>query len=271
MFSFIHWNIDPEIFNFFGFPLRYYSLMFLLAFITSFAVLQKIYAKEGVDKNLLSSLVVYIAVGTLAGARLGHCLFYDWAYYRHHIAEIFLPFEILSGMRFRFTGYQGLASHGGAIGILLAAVLYSRKYTVNFFWLLDRLVIVCSIAGFYIRLGNLFNSEIIGTSTALPWAFVFERVDNIPRHPAQLYEAFCYLGIFLILFRLYKTRSAQKGYLFSLFLILVFSVRFILEFWKQDQVAFERTMLLDMGQILSIPFIIIGICLQIRLKRKHKS
>jgi prolipoprotein diacylglyceryl transferase len=270
MFLFVHWNIDPEILHFFGFPLRYYSVMFLLAFIAGYRILQKIYVREGIAPEMLDKLVVYIASGALLGARLGHCLFYDWAYFRHHIAEIFLPVTISPAMHVEFTGYQGLASHGGAVGIILAALLYARKYSVNTYWLLDRLAVVCPLSGFFIRTGNLFNSEIIGTPSCLPWAFVFERVDHTPRHPAQLYEGIGYLLVFLVLWLLYKKKNPQRGYLFSLFLILVFVARFTLEFLKQDQVAFEQRWLLDMGQILSIPFIVSGIYLQIKVRNKYK-
>lgn len=268
MFLFIHWNVHPEMLNMNGFPIRYYSLMFCLAFLAGIGILRKIYVQEGLHKDQLNHLVIYMAVGTLLGARLGDCLFYDWSYYRQHIAEIVLPFEIGPGHHLKFTGYQGLASHGGGVGILLAALLYCRRYKLNLLWLLDRLAIVCSIGGFFIRLGNLFNSEILGTPTNVPWAFIFERVDKIPRHPSQLYEAFCYFVIFLVLYRLYGTKRAEKGYLFSMFLVLVFLSRFIIEFWKQNQEIFEHAMLLDMGQLLSIPFILAGLYLQVKVRRR---
>ena len=272
MLQYIHWNIAPEIFSFHGFALRYYSLMFALAFLCGIWILQSIYTREATNNSQVGKLFIYIAVGTLAGARLGDCLFYDWGYYQHHIAEIFLPLQLGPGSQVRFTGYQGLASHGGAIGILLATLLYCKKYKVNLFWLLDRLVIAVALAGFFIRIGNLFNSEIIGSPTKVPWAFVFESVDAVPRHPSQLYEAFCYLIIFTLLACLYqKGKAAQRGYLFSIFLITVFSARIIIEFWKQNQEAFENAMLLDMGQLLSIPFIILGIYLQPRIYKKSTT
>jgi len=272
MLLYIHWNINPEIFNFHGASLRYYSLMFALAFLCGIWILQSIYSKEAIDKHQVGKLFIYIAVGTLAGARLGDCLFYDWGYYQHHIAEIFLPLEFGPGNHITFTGYQGLASHCGAIGILLATLLYCRKHKVNLFWLLDRLVIAIALAGFFIRIGNLFNSEIIGSPTTLPWAFVFERVDAVPRHPSQLYEAFCYLMIFIFLACLYqKGKAAQRGYLFSTFLITVFSARFVIEFWKQNQEVFENAMPLNMGQLLSIPFIMLGIYLQLRIHKESTT
>ena len=196
----------------------------------------------------------------MVGARLGHTLFYEFGYYKNHLFEIILPFRIQNG-NFEFTGYQGLASHGGAIGILLAVALYCKKYKQSFLWVIDRLVIVVALSGFFIRLGNLFNSEIIGKPADLPWAFVFERVDFIPRHPAQLYEAFFYLVIFCTLWMVYNKRRQQlkKGFLFGLFLILLFSVRFMIEFLKENQESFENRLLINMGQILSLPFILTGL------------
>jgi len=260
-FLFISWNIDPEIFRIGGFALRYYSLMFLAAFYFSYKILSKIYTKENVPLILLNKLFLYVFVGTVAGARLGHCLFYEFDYYRHHLLEIILPFRITAKGQFELTGYQGLASHGGAIGILIAVWLYCKKYKISFLWVLDRLVIVVAIAGMFIRIGNFFNSEIIGKQTNLPWAVVFERVDLIPRHPAQLYEAFCYLLIFFTVWIIYNKRWRQlkKGFLFGLFLVLLFSVRFMIEFVKENQERFENRLLINMGQILSIPFILIGL------------
>ncbi len=220
---YINWNINPEIFRIGGFALRYYSIMFALAFICSYFLLSKIYRNEKVSLFFLNKLFVYVFIGTLIGARLGHTLFYEFGYYKHHLLEIILPFSIRNG-KFELTGYQGLASHGGALGILTALTLYCRKYKQSFLWTLDRLVIVVALSGFFIRMGNLFNSEIIGKPANVSWAFVFERVDMIPRHPAQLYEAICYLIIFFILWSVYKKRglSLQRGFLFGLFLVLVF-------------------------------------------------
>lgn len=274
MFIYIHWSLPPEIFHFHGFALRYYSVLFAIAFGCGIWILQGIFAKEAIEKDSINQLVIYVGIGTLAGARLGHCLFYDWAYYQHHLAEIFLPMQLGPDGHFSFTGYQGLASHGGAIGILLAIFLYCRKYKVSVLWLLDRLVIVVALAGFFIRIGNLFNSEIIGRPTSVPWAFIFERVDALPRHPAQLYEAFCYLLIFLLLNGLYgkhrQKHRSEPGYLFSIFLICVFGARFLIEYWKQNQEVFENTMPLNMGQLLSIPFILLGVFMQLKIRKKAR-
>lgn len=256
----IRWNINPEIFHIGGFGLRYYSLMFVLAFVFSYYLLSHIFKKENVPHRLLDKLLLYVFIGTLAGARLGHTLFYEFGYYKDHLLEIILPFTVTNG-HFEFTGYQGLASHGGAIGILIAVALYCKKYKQSFLWVMDRLVIVVALAGFFIRVGNFFNSEIIGKPTNLRWGVIFERIDLIPRHPAQLYEALSYLLIFGVLWLIYKSKAmaSSKGFLFGLFLILVFTARFLIEFVKENQEPFESALPLNLGQLLSLPFILIGI------------
>lgn len=270
MILYITWNIDPEIFRIGGFALRYYSVMFVFAFYFSYLLLSKIYKKETVSLSLLNKLSVYIFIGTIAGARLGHTLFYEFGYYKNHLLEIILPFSIANG-KFELTGYQGLASHGAAIGIIIAVIWYCRKYKQSFLWIMDRLVIVVALSAFFIRIGNLFNSEIIGKPTNVTWAFIFERIDMIPRHPAQLYEAISYLVIFCILWFLYKKKieKAQQGFVFGCFLIMLFSVRFLVEFVKENQETFENTMVINMGQILSIPFILIGVILTISKSKRN--
>jgi len=220
--------------------------------------------------SLLNKLSVYIFIGTIAGARLGHTLFYEFGYYKNHLLEIILPFSIRNG-KFELTGYQGLASHGAAIGIIIAVIWYCWKYKQSFLWIMDRLVIVVALSAFFIRIGNLFNSEIIGKPTNVAWAFIFERVDMIPRHPAQLYEAISYLIIFGILWFLYKKKieKVQQGFVFGSFLIMLFSVRFLVEFVKENQETFENTMIINMGQILSIPFILIGVILMISKSKQN--
>lgn len=266
---YINWNIDPEFFRIGGFALRYYSILFMLAFVFSYWLMYLFFKKEKVATDTLSALTIYIFLGTLIGARLGHTLIYEFDYYRNHILEIILPFQINSKGVYEWTGYQGLASHGGAVGILAALGLYSKKYKQSFLWLLDRLVIVVALSAFFIRIGNLFNSEIIGNPTKVNWAFVFEKADMIPRHPAQLYEAVLYLIAFFMLWMVYKkhSKSFQNGYLSGYFLIMIFSIRFFVEFFKADQEAFESQWLLNLGQLLSIPFILLGICLVV-LKSK---
>lgn len=267
IFSVIHWNIDPEIFNIGTFGLRYYTLCFLLAFISSYVLMLRIFKRENKSQELLDQLSIYIFVGTLLGARLGHCLFYEFDYYKDHPLEMILPYTYING-QFTLTGFRGLASHGGAIGILVGIFLFCRKTKTDFLWISDRLVIVVALAGAFVRLGNFFNSEIIGLPSNLPWAVVFEQIDQIPRHPAQLYEAICYVLIFFLLWNIYHKKSPLKpGFLFGLFLITLFGARFILEFLKENQEAFEEGMKYNMGQLLSLPFVAVGIYL---LSRPHK-
>ncbi|GAA4136513.1 prolipoprotein diacylglyceryl transferase [Sphingobacterium kyonggiense] len=270
--SFITWDPEPEIFKIGSFGIRYYSLCWLLAFVASYYFMLKVFKREGKSQELLDKLTIYIFVGTLAGARLGHCLFYDWAYYKKHFLEIFIPFQQING-EWHLTGFTGLASHGGAVGILIALWLFSRNTKTNFMWIADRLMLVVPIASAFIRIGNFFNSEMIGNPSNLPWAMIFSKegaitqgvVDTIPRHPAQLYEALAYTLIAIILWVIYnKNSNPRPGKLFGIFLILAFSARFLIEFVKIDQVAFEEGMLLNMGQILSIPFILVGVFLLFR-------
>ena len=265
---FIRWNVNPEIVRIGGFALRYYSVLFAIAFLLGYLLVKRMYQKEGLSTEELNPLLLYLIAGTIIGARLGQVFFYEFGYFKHHPLEIVLPFKI-SSKGIEWTGYEGLASHGGAIGVLVALALYCRKYHQNFLKVLDKIVIAVALAGFFIRTGNLFNSEIVGKPSVVPWAFVFERVDLLPRHPSQLYEAVAYLVIFLLLWGVYvrKRTLLKTGFLFGLFLVLVFSARFIIEFSKEAQEAFERTLPINMGQILSLPFIIVGAYF---LWRKHK-
>ncbi|MGO1595375.1 MAG: prolipoprotein diacylglyceryl transferase [Sphingobacterium sp.] len=265
--TFITWSPEPELFTIGSFGIRYYSLCWLLAFVMAYILMLRVFKREGKSQELLDQLTIYIFIGTLLGARLGHCLFYDWAYYREHFIEIFIPFQQING-EWQLTGFTGLASHGGAVGILIALWLFSRKNKIDFIWITDRLALVVPVSGAFIRLGNFFNSEIIGNPTALPWAVIFEHYDQVPRHPAQLYEAIAYILIFVVLWTLYqRNKDPKPGKLFGLFLILLFGARFVIEYVKIDQVAFEEGMLLNMGQTLSIPFILVGIYL---VSRKPK-
>ena len=269
--SFITWGPEPEIFKIGSFGVRWYSLCWLLAFVVSYFLMLKIFKREGKSQELLDKLTIYIFIGTLVGARLGHCFFYDWAYYKEHFLEIFIPFQKINGS-WELTGFTGLASHGGAIGILIALWLFSRHTKTNFMWITDRLILVVPIAGAFIRLGNFFNSEMIGNPSNLPWAVIFTHEDQIPRHPAQMYEAIAYVIIFIILWAMYqKNKDPKPGKLFGIFLILLFGARFIIEYVKIDQVAFEAGMLLNMGQILSIPFILLGIFLLVRKPKETKK
>lgn len=266
----IIWDFEPTLFGF----LRWYSLLFALAFVVGYLILQKlIFQKENVPNNLLDKLSVYVFLGVLIGARLGHCLFYEPSYYLSHPIEMLLPIANTPD-GWKFVGYQGLASHGGAIGIIIAIWLYARKTKLTMLWTLDRLVIVVALAGVFIRLGNLCNSEIYGIATNSDWGFIFVRNgETVAKHPTQLYEATAYLLTFITLITLYlkDKRKPRPGKLFSLFLILVFTSRLIIEHWKEVQEAWEAEMFLNMGQILSIPFIIIGIVTLIISKTINKK
>lgn len=263
LLNFVHWNVDPVMFHLGSFGLRYYSLGFLFAFLLGYLVLNKMFAREKVEIKYLDTLVVWVFLAVLIGARLGHCFFYEPDYFctADHWPEIILPFNLQTG---QFTGYQGLASHGAAIAIILTIWLYYRKFKINAWWLFDRLVIVVALGGFFIRLGNLFNSEIYGVQTSLPWGFIYERNGEVvPKHPTQLYESFSYLIIFLVCLWTYRKKEGKlhNGRLFGYWLVALFGVRFLIEFVKEEQVAFEQGMTLDMGQWLSIPFVIGGIVL----------
>ncbi|MEC3878742.1 prolipoprotein diacylglyceryl transferase [Parapedobacter sp. 10938] len=267
--SAIHWGTSPEIFSIGSFEVRYYTLCFLLAFISSYVLMLRFFKRENKSQELLDQLSIYIFVGTLLGARLGHCLFYEFDYYMAHPLEMILPYTFDANGNFMLTGFHGLASHGGAVGILTGLFLFCRKTKTDFLWLADRLVVVVPLAGAFVRIGNFFNSEIIGLPSDLPWAVVFERFDNVPRHPAQLYEAICYILIFIILWNVFHRKPNLKpGFLFGLFLILLFGARFGMEFLKENQEAFEEGMRFNMGQLLSLPFIAIGVYL---LFRPHKA
>ncbi|OXA94840.1 prolipoprotein diacylglyceryl transferase [Flavobacterium hercynium] len=261
----LNWNVDPVIYMITdSFPLKYYGALFACGLLLGYYIVRNIYNKEGLPLDNLDSLLVYVIVGTILGARLGHCLFYEPAYFLEHPIEILLPIQKIAGV-YKFVGFQGLASHGGSIGVLIAMLLYCRKYKVKFLWLLDKMAIGVPVTAVFIRLGNFMNSEIYGKPTNGNWGVVFERDDMIPRHPTQLYEAFAYFIILLIVLQMYKTERFRNvnGLIFGTFITLVFLARFIIEFFKENQEAFENSMLINMGQILSIPFILIGLALVI--------
>ncbi len=259
--NFIHWDIDPEIINVFGISLRYYGVFFVGGLILCVYILNWIFKKENIPLDKLEKLSIYGMIGIFAGARLGHCLFYDPSYYLSNPLEMLLPIKQTVGGGYKFTGYQGLASHGGALGLIIALIFYAKKTKEPIVKTIDLIAVVAPLGGCFIRLANLMNSEIIGIPTKVPWAFIFVREDNLPRHPAQLYEAISYLAIFGLIFYLYKTKrdKLQNGFFFGLSVSLIFIARFVIEFIKERQVPFEEQMKLDMGQLLSIPFIIVGL------------
>jgi prolipoprotein diacylglyceryl transferase len=245
----IYWNASKEIFGIGPVVIRWYGLLFAMGFVIGYQIMQWIFNKENRTQKSLDSLAITMILSTVIGARLGHCLFYEPAVY---LAD---PIRILK------VWEGGLASHGAAIGIIFALWLYSRKQKdISMLWILDRIVIVIALAGFFIRLGNFFNSEIYGNPSDLPWAIVFGSIDHIPRHPVQLYESFSYLIIFFVMIFTYKNsyKKLHSGFLFGLFLVLVFGVRFFFEYFKAYQADFETTLPLKMGQLLSIPLILTG-------------
>ncbi len=248
----IHWNVSPEIFSIGPIHVRYYGLLFATGFMLSFYIVQKFYRDAGLDPMEVDSLTVYTVIGGVVGARLGHVLFYEPGYYMAN------PGEILK------VWHGGLASHGGALGVIISTWLYSKKYKRPFLWVLDRIVVPSALTGSLIRLGNLMNSEIYGHKTSLPWGFIFERNGEIvPKHPTQIYESLAYLLIFVYLLTVYNRAKGKihRGKLVGLFLITVFGFRFFIEFIKNNQVATEAGMLLNIGQILSIPLVLLGIFL----------
>jgi len=259
----IPWDVNPEIFRIGAFAVRWYGLLFASSFLFGYIIMNRIFKNENLGEAVLDRLTIYMAFGVILGARLGHCLFYEPSYYLQH------PLEIL------MIWHGGLASHGAAIGILVALWLFVRKEKKDYTWIIDRIAIVVALSGFLIRMGNLMNSEIYGIETTVPWGFVFLRNNEVaPKHPTQIYEALAYLAIFVLLYRLYWSKKGEhiQGLLISLLCILVFTARFFIEFLKEDQVAFEAGMKLNMGQKLSIPFIILGIVwLYLSIKRKKRA
>ena len=273
LLSVINWNVSPEIVNWGNFAPRWYSLGFLLGFMIGYYIMYRIYLNDKADIRTLDTLLLFLIIGTILGARIGHCLFYDWDYFKDHLLEVILPVQFEP--EFRFTGFTGLASHGGAIGVLIAQWLYC-KYVAKkpLLWLLDRIGIPIMLVGCFIRLGNLMNSEILGKAANVPWSFVFERVDTIPRHPVQLYEAIAYLFIFFLLSWLYwKTDIKTKtGRLLGVFTVLLWGTRFFLEFFKDSQGGLENILgLLSTGQWLSLPLIAVGLYFWMRKEKRLKG
>ncbi len=251
IFNSINWNVDPEIFSLGPIHVRYYGLLFAMGFMLGYYIIERMFKSEGIQQEWLDKLFMYVVIATIVGARLGHVIFYGWDYYSQHPGDIIKIWE------------GGLASHGGAIGILVALYYYSKKVTKrSMIWTLDRLVVPVALAAVFIRLGNLMNSEIYGHATDLPWGFVFERRgEEVAKHPTQLYEAICYLITFVtVYFTYWKTKAKEKqGLIFGIFLIGIFASRFFIEYVKEVQEAWEMDMTLKMGQWLSVPFVAAGV------------
>lgn len=272
----IKWDMDPEIFNIGGFSIRWYSLMFIIAFILGLQLMKKIYTKDNISLDKMDPLFMYTFVSMLIGMRLGEVFFYSWADYQDNLLQIILPFrrqegaEMLFGLvkGWKFTGISGFASHGAAIAIPIALYFYAKKHLQkSWLFILDRMGIMVALAGFFIRMGNFFNSEIYGKQTGSSFGVIFKRAgEKLPCHPTQIYEALSYLILFFILWRLYwKTDKKKKeGYLFGVFMIALWSLRFVIEFIKQPQVEERSQWALNTGQWLSIPLILIGVWLMFR-------
>lgn len=243
------WNVDPILLDLGVLKIRWYGLMFASAFMFSYSLMQWIYQREGKNVEDLDKMLWYLAIGIVLGARLAHTLIYDPAYYLSHPEKILAIWE------------GGLASHGGIIGLLIAMYLYKRGTNDSYLWLLDRVSFPATMSGAFIRIGNMFNSEILGTETTQPWGIIYQRIDNIPRHPVQLYEAFGYMLIFFVLLQVYKKTYDKpiKGLLFGLVISSVFIVRIIVEFFKTEQAMYSTNLPFTTGQLLSFPFLIIGL------------
>ena len=277
---YILWNPSLEAFSIGPLTFRWYSLCWLVGLLLAYLVVRRLYKEQKIKDELFDPLFVYCFLGILVGARLGHCIFYQPDYFLTSFkgfVEMFLPIHIMQDGSWKMTGYAGLASHGGTAGLMLALWLYTKRTKLSLWTVLDNIAIATGTTACFIRLGNLMNSEIIGKTTDVPWAFVFEKVDALPRHPGQLYEAIAYALLFVIMWIIYKNSQKQTansrkpqvgtGWYFGFYLAYIFTFRFFIEYTKEIQEAFEASLPLDMGQILSIPFIIIGVVCMIRAKK----
>ena len=264
LLSYIIWDPDTVAFHIGSYGIHWYALWWIIGLVGAYFMVRWLYKDQKLRDEDFDPLFIYCFFGIIIGARLGHCLFYEPDYFLSsgkHIVEMFLPIRFMEGGGWKFIGYQGLASHGGTLGLMIALWLYWRKTHLNLWQVLDNIAIATPITACCIRLGNLWNSEIIGKVTDVPWAFIFERVDQVPRHPGQLYEAIAYFLFFFVGWYFYRQgkKKAGSGFFFGLCLTLIFTFRFFIEFTKDIQEPFEAGMPLDMGQILSIPFIILGL------------
>ena len=277
--GYILWNPDVVAFSFGPVEVRWYSLLWCIGLFAVYQLMHYLFKEQKLGEDKFEPMFLYCFLGILIGARLGHCLFYEPEYYLSRPMEMILPMRKFADGEWHFTGYEGLASHGGTLGLMIAIILYSHNVKLNLMHVLDNVAIVTPICACAIRLGNLMNSEIIGHPTDVPWAFVFERVDMLPRHPGQLYEAICYAIFFFIGWFIYRlslkketmeryTSNARKplvdirvgsGFYFGLCLFLIFLSRIFIELTKENQVDFESGMIFNMGQLLSVPFVLLGL------------
>ena len=269
---YVVWNPSEVAFSLGFISIRWYSLCWLIGLLLAYLIVKKLYKEQKIKDELFDPLFIYCFLGILIGARLGHCLFYEPGYFLSsgtHVIEMFLPIHKMANGSWKFTGYEGLASHGGTLGLMIALYIYFRKTHLSLWQVLDNIAIATPITACFIRLGNLMNSEIIGKVTDVPWAFIFANAEpslaTEPRHPGQLYEAIVYFLFFFVGWYIYRRRPEKvgTGFFFGLCLTLIFTARFFIEFTKINQVDFENALPLDMGQLLSIPFVIIGIACMI--------
>ena len=282
LLNYIVWNPDLEAFRLGPLAVRWYGLMWIIGLALAYFVVKKLYKEQKIKDEYFDPLFIYCFFGILIGARLGHCIFYEPDYFLTSgkgLIEMILPIRFLPEGGFKLIGYAGLASHGGTLGLMIALWMYVRKTKLGIWTVLDNIAIATGTTACFIRLGNLMNSEIIGKVTDVPWAFIFEHVDKVPRHPGQLYEAIAYAILFCIMWTIYKrshqhpTSNTQHpqvgtGWYFGFCLTYIFTFRFFIEYTKEIQEAFEASLPIDMGQILSIPFIILGVYCMIKAKKK---
>ena len=268
------WNPDSVLFRFFGLSIRYYSLMWVIGLVGAYLLVKKFYNDRGLSPEVFDPLFLYCFLGILIGARLGHCLFYEPDYYLtsgKHFIEMLLPIRFMPEGGWKLVGYSGLASHGGTIGIIIGMLLYCRKYKIKVLECIDMVCLATPFTAACIRIGNLMNSEIVGKATGTDWGFVFvQNGEDFARHPAQLYEAIAYFIIFIIMILIYRHNKERvsTGFYFGFCIATIFTFRFFIEFLKEVQVDFEQGMALDMGQLLSIPFVIAGIWLMLHSRKK---
>ena len=272
LLNYIIWNPSIEAFSIGSYSFRWYSLCWLFGLAIAYFVVRKLYKEQKIKDELFDPLFFYCFFGILIGARLGHCIFYQPDYFLTSFkgfVEMLLPIHFLPDGGWKMTGYAGLASHGGTAGLMLALWLYCKRTKLSLWTVLDNIAIATGTTACFIRLGNLMNSEIIGKASDVSWAFIFEKVDMLPRHPSQLYEAIAYALLFVIMWALHKKwpQKIGTGWYFGFCLTYIFTFRFLIEYTKELQEAFEASLPIDMGQILSIPFIIIGVYCMIRAKK----